>query len=46
MLSFAELDSTLLMGIITILLTLLLVFESITSTPQACLVSLKNNVRI
>jgi low temperature requirement protein LtrA len=45
-LSFAELDSTLLMGIITILLTLLLVFESITSTPQACLVSLKNNVRI
>lgn len=35
-LSLAELNSTLLMGIVTILLTLLLVYESVVKTPQQC----------
>ncbi|CAK7909463.1 hypothetical protein CAAN1_24S01178 [[Candida] anglica] len=37
-LSFAELNSTLLMGITSALLCVLLVFESVTSTPKSCLV--------
>lgn len=36
-LSFAEMNSTLLMGVITILLSLLLVYESVVSTPKECL---------
>ncbi|CAH2350842.1 hypothetical protein CLIB1423_02S06392 [[Candida] railenensis] len=40
-LSIAELNSTVLMGIITALLILLLVFESFTSTPKNCLNSPK-----
>lgn len=36
-LSFAEMNSTVMMGVITVLLLVLLVFESITSTPRACL---------
>mmetsp|Transcript_6669 Transcript_6669/g.8447 ORF Transcript_6669/g.8447 Transcript_6669/m.8447 type:complete len:508 (-) Transcript_6669:388-1911(-) len=36
-LSFAELDSTLLMGIVTILFAVLLVYESIVSTPKDCI---------
>ncbi|CUM57539.1 unnamed protein product [Debaryomyces tyrocola] len=36
-LSFAELDSTLLMGIVTILLAVLLVYESVVCTPQDCI---------
>ncbi|CCE80289.1 Piso0_003402 [Millerozyma farinosa CBS 7064] len=41
-LSFAELDSTILMGIVTILLVVLLVFESVTSTPKTCLAPYSN----
>ncbi|KAI5963770.1 uncharacterized protein KGF55_002650 [Candida pseudojiufengensis] len=37
MISFAEMNSTLLMGIVTLLLAILLVFESIVSTPRNCL---------
>ncbi|RCK60545.1 hypothetical protein Cantr_08087 [Candida viswanathii] len=36
MLSFAELDSTLMMGLVTILLVVLLVYESVVSTPMSC----------
>ncbi|KAL6453334.1 hypothetical protein SBY92_004901 [Candida maltosa Xu316] len=36
MLSFAELNTTLLMGLVTMLLGILLVFESIVSTPRLC----------
>ncbi|KAI5965505.1 hypothetical protein KGF57_000771 [Candida theae] len=37
MITFAELNSTLLMGIVTLLLGVLLVFESFVSTPRHCL---------
>ncbi|CUM67117.1 uncharacterized protein PRCAT00004806001 [Priceomyces carsonii] len=36
-LSFAEMNSTLMMGIVTILLGVLLVYESVVSTPKVCL---------
>lgn len=37
MITFAEMNSTLLMGIVTLLLGILLVFESFVSTPRNCL---------
>ncbi|KAG5421314.1 hypothetical protein I9W82_000404 [Candida metapsilosis] len=37
MITFAEMNSTLLMGIVTLLLGVLLVFESFVSTPRNCL---------
>ncbi|KAI5969272.1 hypothetical protein CANMA_001719 [Candida margitis] len=37
MITFAELNTTLLMGIVTLLLGVLLVFESFVSTPRNCL---------
>lgn len=36
MLSFAEMNTTLLMGIVTIMLLVLLVYESVVSTPMEC----------
>ncbi|RCK63551.1 hypothetical protein Cantr_10033 [Candida viswanathii] len=41
MLSFAELNSTLLMGLVTVLLVVLLVYESVVSTPVSCWISSK-----
>ncbi|ABN68220.1 predicted protein [Scheffersomyces stipitis CBS 6054] len=38
MLPFAELSSTVLMGVITALLLILVIFESVVSTPKHCLV--------
>lgn len=38
-LSFAELNSTLLMGLVALLLCILLIFESVTSTPKLCITS-------
>ncbi|KAI5951238.1 hypothetical protein KGF54_004312 [Candida jiufengensis] len=37
MISFAEMNTTLLMGIVTLLLAVLLVFESVVGTPKSCL---------
>ena len=37
LLSLAELNTTLLMGLVTMLLGILLIFESVVGTPRSCL---------